>query len=436
VRLDTFGSAFGVRCTTDERMSVMNLRRCSAMPAVNWLALASLLVGGLHLLSPAARACTVPVFRYALERWPADPYDLLIFHGGPLSDEESARVNAIRERALDERSPGNLQVRLVDLETTLPAAARKFWDKHQGDTLPWGVLLYPMRAESREVIWRGPITTSTAGLLLDSPKRREIARRILEGDSVVWVLLESGNKTRDEAAATTLATQLAEFEDMLELPFGLDEEEEEEGDFADVELIDPGVLNPSSMLSTLPLHIAFSMIRVTRDDPSERLLVDMLTRTEPDLVEYTSMPMAFAIFGRGRALPALVGRGINRNMIGGASQFLTGACSCEIKAFCPGTDLLMAVNWEGVLADWVSVDDAFPALTGVLPTPVNSENPGGPVAAQAVGSPTQLRERKEPGGGSAILLNTVIAIGVVLLVVVAATFVLKSAMARSGRKIV
>ena len=34
------------------------------------------------LLAVPARACNVPVFRYALERWPADRYEVTVFHRG------------------------------------------------------------------------------------------------------------------------------------------------------------------------------------------------------------------------------------------------------------------------------------------------------------------------------------------------------------------
>ena len=44
-----------------------------------------LLVTGLLILAPAVgQACSIPVFRYALERWQPSPYDVLIFHRGPL----------------------------------------------------------------------------------------------------------------------------------------------------------------------------------------------------------------------------------------------------------------------------------------------------------------------------------------------------------------
>ena len=40
------------------------------------------------LLTGASRACNVPVFRYALERWAADHFEVVIFHRGPLGQAE------------------------------------------------------------------------------------------------------------------------------------------------------------------------------------------------------------------------------------------------------------------------------------------------------------------------------------------------------------
>ena len=46
----------------------------------------------LLVLSAAALAptCNIPVFRYALERWPADSYEVILFHRGPLTAAEQA----------------------------------------------------------------------------------------------------------------------------------------------------------------------------------------------------------------------------------------------------------------------------------------------------------------------------------------------------------
>src|SRR5947207_1747684 len=43
-------------------------------------------------------ACNVPVFRYALERWPAANYEVVLFHRGPLNPAEQA-ARALLEQA-------------------------------------------------------------------------------------------------------------------------------------------------------------------------------------------------------------------------------------------------------------------------------------------------------------------------------------------------
>ncbi len=71
----------------------------------------------------------------------------------------------------------------------------------------------------------------------------------------------------------------------------------------------------------------------------------MLLGSEPDLNEL-SQPMAFPVLGRGRVLYALVGRGISREMIGVASTFMVGPCSCQVKDQNPGFDLLLQFDWN------------------------------------------------------------------------------------------
>jgi hypothetical protein len=56
--------------------------------------------------------------------------------------------------------------------------------------------------------------------------------------------------------------------------------------------------------------------------------------------------MAFAVFGRGRALFAQVGKGITEQNIEEDCTFLIGPCGCEVKRANPGTDLLIAADWS------------------------------------------------------------------------------------------
>ena len=55
------------------------------------------------------------------------------------------------------------------------------------------------------------------------------------------------------------------------------------------------------------------------------------------------------VFGQGRVLGAWTGETMDVEGIEEESFFLTGACSCEVKAQNPGWDLLLDVDWEKAL---------------------------------------------------------------------------------------
>jgi len=164
---------------------------------------------------------------------------------------------------------------------------------------------------------------------LDSPVRRRIASRLVDGESAVWVLLESGHAEKDEAAAELLKTELARLQRTLELP--------DPNQGIAYEAVAPEVIES--------LRIAFSTVRLARADEAERVLAAMLLGTEPDLHTYRE-PIVFPVFGRGRVLYALVGEGINPKNISQAAGYLIGACSCLAKAENPGLDLLILADWD------------------------------------------------------------------------------------------
>jgi len=176
---------------------------------------------------------------------------------------------------------------------------------------------------------------NNAKMVVDSPARREIARRILEGHSAVWVLLESGDRAKDTAARELLEKTLRDLEQKLELPVAQGSAPLSREDAT-------GPIQP-------PLQLRFSLLTVSRRDAAESVFVQLLLNSEEDLGRYASEPIVFPIYGRGRVLYALVGKGITRENLQEAGTFLVGACSCEAKAENPGTDLLMAADWEARL---------------------------------------------------------------------------------------
>ena len=98
---------------------------------------------------------------------------------------------------------------------------------------------------------------------------------------------------------------------------------------------------------------------------------EILLSSEDDLKDFDE-PIAFAVFGRGRAMPALVGKGINNAMIDDACTFLSGPCSCQVKRQNPGFDILTSVNWDELLEAQIErLDDKALAQAG-KPAPIET----------------------------------------------------------------
>ena len=133
-----------------------------------------------------AHACSVPVFRYALDRWPADLYEVIVFHRGALKDPQRDLVNRLTHSAPE---PANIDALTVDLDANPTPAQQRLWDEQSNATLPWMVVRYPAAVRRDVTVWAAPLTAQSADRLLDSPIRREIARLIRGGETGVWVLL-------------------------------------------------------------------------------------------------------------------------------------------------------------------------------------------------------------------------------------------------------
>jgi len=304
----------------------------------------------LLLFTVSATACNVPVFRYALERWPADYYEVVVFHRGPLTGEDTAAVERLRNGSFDEVPFANYRVQTADLSAGAPPAMLELWETLDSPDLPCIAVRYPESMPMRRSIWTGRLSGDAVNALVDSPLRQEIARRIMDGESAVWVILESGDTTRDEKAVDFLESQLADIEETLTLPGPVD------GTYG---------LSAVDVMGGPEVRVDFSVVRLSRDDPAESIFVAMLMHTEPDLFEYESHPMAFPVYGRGRALFALVGDGITGRNIQMACEFITGACSCEVKALNPGVDILIVADWErAILESWIQ-DADLPPLIGL-----------------------------------------------------------------------
>ena len=319
----------------------------------------------------ATWACNVPVFRYALERWQPDPYHLTIFHVGDGEDAIQTTLKSLTTRPL------RLHAEVVNPDSLEADDWRLEGVKVDREKLPWAVLRYPPRpGRTAQVIWSGAWGTETLESLANSPIRQEIVRRILLGESAVWVLVECGDPEKDNAARECLQRELAEVKQKLHIPGT------EDLNYLPTDSDTPGpeVLALQEPTEAIPLKVEFSLLSLSRDDANEQSLLAMLLNLEPDLHEYAKEPMVFPVFGQARALWALVGAGINAENILESCGFLTGACSCQVKHMNPGTDLLVEFDWPGALEGRVPPPPEITSemLTAVVPRMEEDEGPSRP----------------------------------------------------------
>jgi len=119
----------------------------------------------LTFVAPALYACSIPVFRYALERWELDAYVVELAHHGELSGEAKAAADLLDGYARGEGTPANLAVRHVDAPEG--AAAQM-------------AVYFPAGFRDRRPVWSGPLKGESVKTLVDSPGRQDIVRRLLD----------------------------------------------------------------------------------------------------------------------------------------------------------------------------------------------------------------------------------------------------------------
>jgi hypothetical protein len=357
-----------------------------------WRSTTTLLL--LLLAAAPASACKTPVFRSALEgsrEWKHYPLDLVVFHRSPLDDNQQRWIDTLDALNWRNNGPLNLKLQTVDVNDEIPAALRSLWQAHNKAPLPLAVLRGDDADEDSPAAWTGPLTEASARLLAESPARREIARRILAGQSAVYVLLDSGDKSADDRAEQLLVERLRVAEKEIKLP--LDE------------------ILPL-LRANLPLRLEFSIVRVLRADPAEAVLVGLLLQTDADLAREKG-PIVFACFGRGRVHLPLYGSYLTAETIDRGLDYLTA----ETGHNNPGRDLLFSVDWQAALeADGPLKPEPDPLgeLKGPPVAPPASRRSKAPPPARREESPAPDRWQRNLLGAGVAVVGVVVCAAVVL----------------------
>jgi hypothetical protein len=262
-------------------------------------------------------ACTIPVFRYALDRWEADKFHLVL----PAS---AAQDTALQDVLRPLRANGKAN---MDITTSRDAAVTKAELRNS--------------RESSQLVWSGALNQASLVALLDSPARKKIVESILAGDSFIWVIADSGS-AQDAVEVERIEKRLKFLEQVAALP-----------------IQDPN--DPDSQLGPgPPLRLKFTTLRLRRDDPAEKVFLKMLAGPKGEIDPETTS-FAAPVFGKGRVLGAWPLALLDDAALEEASMFLVGRCGCRIKNENPGWDLLLNVDWEKVLVSVAAPREAGPA---------------------------------------------------------------------------
>jgi hypothetical protein len=328
----------------------------------------SLLVPGILFLTIVAQqafACSVPVFRYALERWERDEYRIIIASKGELSAEKKALVEKLIDQSYSGNGSSNLSVITVDIDDERKnKKTLEQFPQLKEITEPTAFLLYPNGKYFKSTIWKEKFTTETLKKLTSSDLIKNLTQEILRGKSTVWLFVESGNNEADEKAYAVLEKNIKRLSKEIVLPKGVIETSGKiSGGLSRAEV--EANYDPDNFLkSGIPLKIEFSIVRL-KTDAEEPVLRAILGHIESDLEEYKDKPMVYPFFGRGRFLLPLIAGGINAENLTTTAQYLAGACSCQVKSGNPGIDTLTHLNWASFLeGSEVVLDKVLPPLIG------------------------------------------------------------------------
>ena len=260
----------------------------------------------LCLAASGAQACTIPVFRFALDRWEADGFRLVVPVANLKQQETSRLLIPLRGNA-----SANIKIKEDGDASTTEA---RLMDSRDGD----------------KTLWSGALNAETLQSLLDSPARKELLKRILDGESVIWVVVDNGGP-ESKATADRMEKRLRYLEQVIALPPQ-----------------DPN--DPDSQLGPGPaLKLKLTLMRVSQADPAEKLFCAMLAGKKCSATLAKGEAFAAPVFGRGRVLGAWPMAELDNTALEDITMFLTGRCSCRVKNESPGWDVLLKVDWDSAL---------------------------------------------------------------------------------------
>jgi len=287
-----------------------------------------------------SQACEIPVFRYALERWAADKYQLVVYKAEEgFSEDDKLILDKLYDRLPDKN--GNLNLKISVKQGDAPASTLE--------------LKYPSQVKNNTPVWKGILNEENLSNLLDSPARKTLQKLLLSGESVIWITIDPDQKLLDD---------LTKYSELFSGKYKLSEEIIQMDEKDKIDSITTKKELDNVIRSTIPLKISFTTLKVNRNDPKEEVFLNMLLSQWPEL-RHSDKPVVIPVFGRGRFLEAAPAELLDQLSFKKLTDYLCSGCSCTVKTENPGIDLLMDVPWGNYVSESVLKMKAIPSLSGI-----------------------------------------------------------------------
>jgi len=286
------------------------------------------------------KACNIPVFRYALERWLPDNCEVVILYDQQLTEAQQKQVAQMRRLGKKQGGPANANVILAPLggstdkrglqdASNHDARWAQILDQDKDAQLPH-VMIRTKLGKGRWINhWHGALDAEVPVQIWDSPVRSELRRRLLSGHAIVWIMLAGDEEAKNRAVRDELTGQFQTLASRIELPEGIG-------------------LPGSELYADVPLTLKFSLLEIDPKDEREQFLIRLFSGLQPQAFERRE-PLLIPVFGRGRALEVIPAGDLSESLVENLTRFLSAACSCQVKEQNPGFDLLIQSDWEAEL---------------------------------------------------------------------------------------
>jgi len=305
-----------------------------------------------------AICCETPVCRYAMYNWPRSPFYVVYFHQGEISEQDAAANKLLEEMGEIGPTGPNLVFKAIDVndEEQLKQIPEFFNEARKElvkGTDPTHMIFPPWFTDP--MVER--LDEAAVKTMADSAMRKRIGELFNEGNSTILIVL-TGPDEEANAKAEKVAAEVVTAAATGEVPMAEDADEYYEEPTSEEDAAADAEADTEAEQKEAEPKLKVAVLKVARTDPAEQWLVRTLLSVESDLrgPEFEKDAMVFAVYGRGRAMPPYVGKGITTENLIECVAFLAGPCSCMVKDQNPGVDLLTTWDWDAT-AEIIAKDD-------------------------------------------------------------------------------